>query len=40
MKEISRTIIPIQQGPPIALDPANRRFAVAGSETITVVQLG
>jgi len=26
--------------PPIALDPANQRFAVAGLETITVVQLG
>ena len=26
--------------PPIALDPLNRRFAIANSEAITVIQLG
>ena len=30
----------IDKVPPIALDPAQRRFAVAGEESITVVQLG
>ena len=28
------------QPPPLALDPAGKRFAVAGTDTITVIQLG
>jgi hypothetical protein len=39
-KQNSSIIYRIDPVPPIALDPANRRFAVAGSDTITVIQLG
>ena len=36
----SSIVYHIDRVPPIALDPLNRRFAVADSEAITVVQLG
>ena len=39
-RQNSSIIWHIDRVPPIALDPLNRRFAVADSENITVVQLG
>jgi hypothetical protein len=39
-RQNSSIVSDIDRVPPIALDPLNRRFAVADSEAITVVQLG
>ena len=39
-RQTSSIIHHIDPPPPIALDPARRRFAVAGEDRITVVQLG
>jgi hypothetical protein len=39
-RQNSSIIHHLDRGPSLALDPLNRRFAVADSENITVVQLG